>query len=420
LAELGVDTKTYGIFALFKALLSEETPSLYEVFGEAIAEFLLIFAMVRFAHQSPIKRVEHYHTQSFCSQFWGKDTTMNPKKIAEILKNIGENRCKVVEWMRGLLPTQSENFVLMDSTHILSDSEQLTTNVLGYNSDHNFSKQIRLMYMFCSQINKPIYFRLVNGNIADVTSMKLCLQEMKVKNVILIADKGFYSEDNIKCLDQESLCYLVPLRRNNKAIDYTSFDTNEIKKKKQFFVYQKRIIWYHTYEKAEHQYVTFLDEQLKVEEQCNFLQREDEDLEAYSGEELLQKMRPFGTLTLVYNINTPKTPEELYGIYKQRNEIEVMFDNYKNFLEADKTYMQNRYVLDGWLFVNFLAMIAYYKLYDRLRKAKLLNKVSPKDTLTWCKSIYQHKVSGKDEWRRSEFSSKHKQMFKKLGIADLT
>ncbi|GHT97420.1 hypothetical protein FACS1894126_1430 [Alphaproteobacteria bacterium] len=49
-------------------------------------------------------------------------------------------------------------------------------------------------------------------------------------------------------------------------------------------------------------------------------------------------------------------PEELYEIYKQRNEIETMFD--ENFLEADKTYMQNKFVLEGWLFVNFLAMIA--------------------------------------------------------------
>ncbi|GHT99735.1 hypothetical protein FACS1894126_6020 [Alphaproteobacteria bacterium] len=52
-------------------------------------------------------------------------------------------------------------------------------------------------------------------------------------------------------------------------------------------------------------------------------------------------MSTFGTLTLTYDTKIPKTPEELYEIYKQRNEIETMFDAYKNFLEADKTYMQN-------------------------------------------------------------------------------
>jgi CRISPR-associated Cas5-like protein len=53
----------------------------------------------------------------------------------------------------------------------------------------------------------------------------------------------------------------------------------------------------------------------------------------------------------------------------KRNEIETMFDSYKTFLGADLMYMQNRHVLEGWLFVNFLSMLGYYKLYDRLRKA---------------------------------------------------
>jgi hypothetical protein len=39
--------------------------------------------------------------------------------------------------------------------------------------------------------------------------------------------------------------------------------------------------------------------------------------------------------------------------------------------------MQNRYVLEGWLFANLIAMIAYYKLYVRLRQTKLLTKFSP-------------------------------------------
>jgi transposase len=415
-----VDTKTYGVFALFESLLSEEIPSLYETFGKDTAEFLMAFAMMRFAYQSPIKRLEHYVAQDFCSEVWNKNSPIYAKKTSELLKNVGENRCKVVDWMKGLLPPQSDNFILMDSTHVVSDSEHLTTNAVGYNPDRNFNKQIRLMYMFCTQINKPVYFRLVNGNVADVTSMKLCLQEMKVKNVVLVADKGFYSDENVKSLDDEKLCYLIPLRRSNSIIDYAPFNTNDVKVKKQFFIYQKRIIWFNSYEKDGRQYVTFLDEQLKVEEQRDFLQREGSDLDKYSGEQLLERMQPFGTLTLVHRTNTYQTPEELYEIYKQRNEIEVMFDSYKNFLEADRSYMQNRYVLDGWLFVNFIAMLAYYKLYDRLRKAMLLSKTSPKDVIEFSKSIYQHRISGSNEWKRSEFSTKHKQMFKKLGVAGLT
>ena len=41
--------------------------------------------------------------------------------------------------------------------------------------------------------------------------------------------------------------------------------------------------------------------------------------------------------------------------------LEVMFDNYKNYLDTDVSYIQNRYVMEGWLFANFIAMMAYYK-----------------------------------------------------------
>jgi hypothetical protein len=92
---------------------------------------------------------------------------------------------------------------------------------------------------------------------------------------------------------------------------------------------------------------------------------------------LADKLCTFETLTLICKTNAEKSAAELYENYKQRNEIEIMFDGYKHFLEADKTHMPNRYVLDGWL----LAMITYYKLFERLKTAKLLKKISPKDVI---------------------------------------
>ena len=37
---------------------------------------------------------------------------------------------------------------------------------------------------------RTVYYRLINGNINDVSSMKLCLEEMKTDKVIFVADKG--------------------------------------------------------------------------------------------------------------------------------------------------------------------------------------------------------------------------------------
>ena len=91
-----------------------------------------------------------------------------------------------------------------------------------------------------------------------------------------------------------------------------------------------------------------------------------------------------------------------------------MFDAYKNFLNADSMYMQDRYVLEGWLFSNFLAMIAYYKLFSKLKQANLLSKYSPKDIIEMSKAIYKIKVQ--NIWHKSEITQKTQQIFKKIGI----
>jgi hypothetical protein len=91
-----------------------------------------------------------------------------------------------------------------------------------------------------------------------------------------------------------------------------------------------------------------------------------------------------------------------------------MLDSYKNFLKADLMHRQNRYVPEGWLTANFIAMIAYHKLYSRLRDAKKLNKYSPKDIIELVKSIYKLKI--KDEWRITEITKKDEALYKLLKI----
>ena len=199
-----VDIKTFGVYNLFSALMKEEESSLKDVFGESQSEQLLSFSMMRWAYQTPIKRSSYYHSHDFCSEHWSSKS-MSDKIISMTLKNLGENREKVVRWMQTLLKDVSEdeqNFVLMDSTHSLSLSENLGINAKGYNPDFDFEKQIRLMYLFSAQMKQPVYYRLINGNITDVKSMSLCIKEMDIKDrVTFIADKGFFSSENIAGMD---------------------------------------------------------------------------------------------------------------------------------------------------------------------------------------------------------------------------
>jgi transposase len=433
-----VDIKTFGLYYTFSTLMEDEILSLKSVFGGEEAERLLSFAMMRWAYQTPIKRSPYYHSHDFCSEDWSTQS-FSDKIISTTLKTAGENRQKVVAWMKGQLKEfpDGQNFVLMDSTHTMSVSEQLAINAKGYNPNFDFDKQIRLMYLFSAQMKQPVYYRLINGNITDVKSMSLCIEEMKIKNeVVFIADKGFFSAENVKMMNEEKLSYIIPLHRNNSLIDFSPLEKPDFKKDLSYFIFQDRIIWYYAYQNCNYQLITFLDEVLRIKEEKDYLSRIETHPESYSRKGFEAKLHHFGTLTIIYLIDDKinitnsngksskkkkskkekeKTFEQIvYESYKQRNEIEIMFDSYKNYLDADATYMQNRYVLEGWLFANFIAMIAYYKLYARLQQAELLSKYSPKDIIELSKAIYKVKIRG--TWHLSEITLKNQQLFKKIKI----
>lgn len=414
-----VDIKTFGVYNLFSNLLNEEIVLLKSIFKKDVVEKLLSFSMMRWAYQSPIKRASNYHIHDYCSEVWSKKS-ISDKQITEALKFMGQNRETLVDWMKQMLSQSGQEknkFVMIDSTHVSTVSEQLGINARGYNPAHDFDKQIRLMYLFSAPMKQPVYYRLINGNITDISSMLLCVKEMNIKDVVFIADRGFYSEKNINELNENKLQYIIPLRRNNQLIDFMPLKQANYKKEiKNYFIFHERVIWFYQYEHKGRKMVTFLDEKLKAEEEADYLIRIKSYPESYSEEKFFQKVEGFGTITIVYNLNEniKQTPQELFELYKQRNDIEIMFDSYKNFLHADRMYMQDRYVLEGWLMANFIAMKAYYKLYSRLKQADLINKYSPKDMIELSKSIYMMKIRG--EWNISEITTRTKQLFKKIGI----
>jgi hypothetical protein len=437
MAQPAVDIKTFGVAALFEDLMKGEHASLAETFGPQHAHQLLAFAMMRWAHQAPIKRAPRHHAQDFISETWPAGP-VTERSVSACLRHVGENRQKVAGWMKTLLPKAprgEQEFILMDSTSTPSASEHLGVNAPGRGSGAVPERQIRAMYIGSARLRQPVYYRLVNGNITDVKSMALCVREAGVgAGAVCVADKGFYSTANIALLEEEGLSYILPLHRGNLLIDYAPLQQSGFKKRADHFLWQDRVIWHYSYERDGRAMTTFLDETLMLREERDYLQRLATHPETHTREGFEEKSHRFGTLTLIHKLapqpcadegvkaskSAPEKPfaQTVYESYKLRGEIEEMFDSYKNHLAADATYMRDRHVLEGWLFANFLAMIAHFRLMTRLREAKLLSRYSPKDILEMSKAIYKFKIKG--HWQRSEITEKTRKLFVKIKIDSLT
>lgn len=218
-----VDTKMYGVYNLYHNLLGDDFDSLYDVFSKETTDILHCVAMFRWSFQSPIKRMSYLHSHDYCSESLAIKG-ISDKKISAVLKEIGENRTAILTWMKTRMKiddTAFSKFVMMDSTAVTTVSENIFVNSLGYNPNHSFDKQVRLMYMFSAEQQQPVYYRLINGNITDVKSMRQCVNELNSTNVVFIADKGFYSKKNTEDLQRENLHYIIPLYRKNTLINYS-------------------------------------------------------------------------------------------------------------------------------------------------------------------------------------------------------
>ncbi len=147
-----------------------------------------------------------------------------------------------------------------------------------------------------------------------------------------------------------------------------------------------------------------------MEEERDFLIRVKDDKQKLS--EFYVNERKFGTITII--TGTDLGAQKIFELLKSRVEIEVMFDTFKNTLHADRSYMGDDFGLEGWMFVNFIALLLYYKVYALLMSKDLLNNCSPKDVILHLSRVYKLRIG--DDWVLSEVPKKSRLLIEKLGI----
>ena len=408
LKELSV--KTSGIETLLGPLMKDVLEALKKHFG-ANAESLYCASIMRLTHQAPLKNMELHFTNDFLSESF-PDVSLVDKKMTALLKGVGEDRQKVAAFFKEF--SRPGEHVLMDMTAIHSKSKEMSINQPGYNSQGCFDPQANLLLLFSQIQHEPVYYRLLPGNIRDVKSVKLSLKEAGINDAVFISDKGFYSEDNATELDESGLAYITPIKRNHTLIDYKPLQKRGKKGLSHHFKFQERFIFCIVKKIDEERTLyTFLDDRLKLEEEQSYLNRiETQKEDKLNIKDFHKKAHAFGTMSILTNLKE-KTPSEIYGYYKSRMEVETAFDAFKNTLEADRTYMQNDQALEGWMFINYLALLAYWRILKLLVKNELLTKFSIKDLLIHVSYIKKIRIN--DQWHLSEITDKTKKLLAKLG-----
>lgn len=404
-----VSVKEYGASEAVSQLGKDVYDALKKHFPDE-ANKLFALAVLRLIEHCPFKRISEAYANSYLSEKFG-NIAFSSASISNFLRDFGKNREKIVAFLKEFIG--SSEYVLFDGTNIISNSTEMNINRLGYNSHRQYDPQINLMMAFSADVHAPSYYRIVPGNVRDVTAFKQSVIESGIANMTVIADKGFGSNDNFSMLEEHDLKYIVPLRRNNSMINREKLKTGNRGDFDGYFLYKERVIWYYSYEIENRTVTVYLDSDLRNQEEKDYAKRIAKKLEGFSDDGLMEKQYDFGTIALCSNIS--ESPEKIYGLYKTRGEIETGFDFLKNLLEQDKTYLQSEYAVESWAFINHISLMLIYSIYNRLRDANLLKKFSVADFIQFLKYIRMVKIN--NAWFLGEITSKTKALLHALNLS---
>jgi transposase len=393
----------------FTSFLTQYNQDIREKLNQYFPDFfeqIIYMAYCRIAYHSTLSRMDLHIAKSYLSISDKKK--YSDKDFSNALRAIGKNREAVTKYMKSFI--QPNEHILVDMTNIFSASNNMRYSKEGYNSDMIFDKQFNLLYIYSATLQQPVFYKIYGGNIKDVSGFQLCLQESGIEDAVIIADKGFYSVNNFAKITDSKLKIIVPLRRDNKAIEYSKVIQEEM----EYFRFEDRYIWHIKYPFNQGTIFLFLDERLKVNEKKDYLDRIEKLPEDFTIEGFKAKQNQFGTIAMITNIESPDA-EDIYTSYKSRNEVEVMFDGYKNILKADRTYMQDEDALEGYMLVNHIAIQWYYIIYKLLKENKMLKKYSVTDFVKLL--IEVKKVRINDVWYKEPIIKRIQTLLDKLKIS---
>jgi len=345
---------------------------------------ILAAGALKLVYRDPLKRLSFRYQTSHACRLW-PDAHLSKNSMTQLLDQLGREWGSQRSFFEDI--AKSASHMAIDLTQVLSHSQNISWLEKGYNAQGIHHNQLQLLLLWGIETHLPGFLKILPGSSSSAQNLMNAVWESCLQNVIVVGDKAFFSEDNVRDLEEYETHYALSLKRDMKFLRYTAAS-----RYKEYFLYRKSVQWWREYTWNDRRVVHYLDKEIAAEEEAVFLRRIDEG-KASKKEYQMNKKR-FGTLAIV--TDTGLSPQRLYELYKQRREIEMSFDALKNTLEGDKTWMQNRESLQGYYFILFIALHIYSQVLDHLRRKDLLKRYSVHDVLWGLSKVYTVNVNGQD------------------------
>jgi len=407
---------------------------LAESFGESDTEKIVGLAYYQICRGKALSNAEDWLDQRSSG-----DLKLSSQRVSELLERLKDDKINTFFTSWAKKHSEGGN-QLFDLTSVSTYGKRNPYAEYGYNRDGESLEQINLALLTSCGSGLPLWYEILPGSMSDKVVLDHVLSMMKkmeVSKFTFVGDRGFYSERNLQLLSGNGYKFTIPVPSNigwQKKLIAEHRDAlvrpDNLLEDRGSIMYGKTVYkttchgrtWYHMY----------FDPSRKDKVIASFMQRlriakdelEDNRLvESHSAlydRYFIVKDTPARGSKVTYNddairefidsdscywilISTSaKTACEALHQYRERNGVELYFDDEKNLLDLRRLKNHNEQTIKGKIFVTFISLIILAQL------RKMVNAVEGKKHRYWSEHDMLRKV---ETFAMVHFEGKYKDVY---------
>jgi len=213
------ENKMYGFVALLEtaAKKSGVWQSLKRVFPNDWQMMLTIVESMMSYPSRALYRPKHFHDVCWHTAV-DKPTEYGITKALEAVDPASTERFfgdyqRRMQVKRGSSTAEELLVCALDTSSISTYSAMLEAAKFGKNKEGDVMAQINLLMVCANDTGIPLYYRSLPGNYSDKNILETTLSELHAaefrKGTIVVADRGFYSQANVRLLLQGNFQFLI-------------------------------------------------------------------------------------------------------------------------------------------------------------------------------------------------------------------
>ena len=365
-------------------------PFLLKAFGKDDAQSILDLASYILCTGNPLSPAEYWLENH------GKKI-ITSERVSELLVRLNEDAVATFlgPWMSRKGKGES---LCYDITSVSSHARHNHYVEWGHNRDKEKMKQINLALLSAKSTAVPIWFAPLPGSMNDSRTLREMVSRLKKLDVqpsAFIMDRGFYSQENLAFVTENGIKFIIPVPQSvkwpHKHIQEMRSRMMEnisgyIRKENGTIIQSQTVYaplpdgsrgWLHIYyddEAALHRRQSFMEHYSRCFDELSSGETVDEHQKFYkeffelgyktkNGQKIKAKKKPetyfdehFFGYWCIYT-NAEKDAKTALENYRERNGIEVLFDDLKNELDCERLRVHSSAAMYGRLFIQFIALI---------------------------------------------------------------